>query len=115
MFEELGDRLDGVFRRLKSRGVLTQPMLREALREIRRALLEADVNFKVAKKFLKRIEERALGEAVLKSVRRACRSTRGRCWVAARPVGGAADGRHVRGPAGLRKDDHGCKTGPAVE
>jgi len=69
MFEELGDRLDGVFRRLKSRGVLTQPMLREALREIRRALLEADVNFKVAKKFLKRIEERALGEAVLKSVR----------------------------------------------
>jgi signal recognition particle subunit SRP54 len=69
MFEQLGDRLDGVFRGLKSRGVLTQPMLREALREIRRALLEADVNFMVAKDFLKRVEDRALGEAVLKSIR----------------------------------------------
>ncbi len=69
MFEQLGDRLDGVFRGLKSRGVLTAPMLREALREVRRALLEADVNFLVVKDFLKRVEERALGEAVLKSIR----------------------------------------------
>lgn len=69
MFEQLGDRLDGVFRKLKSRGVLTPPMLREGLREVRRALLEADVNFKVTKDFLKRVEERALGETVLKSVR----------------------------------------------
>ena len=69
MFEQLGDRLDGTFRRLKGRGVLTPPMLREGLREVRRALLEADVNFKVTKDFLKRVEERALGEDVLKSVR----------------------------------------------
>ncbi|MFQ5530318.1 MAG: signal recognition particle protein [Gemmatimonadota bacterium] len=69
MFEQLGDRLDGVFRGLKSRGVLTAPMLREALREVRRALLEADVNFLVARGFLKRVEDRALGEAVLKSIR----------------------------------------------
>ena len=69
MFEQLGDRLDGVFRRLKGRGVITQPMLREGLREVRRALLEADVNFHVARDFLKRVEQRALGEKVLDSVR----------------------------------------------
>lgn len=69
MFEQLGDRLDGVFGRLKSRGVITVPMLREGLREVRRALLEADVNFQVAKDFLARVEERALGEEVLKSIR----------------------------------------------
>jgi signal recognition particle subunit SRP54 len=69
MFEQLGDRLDGVFRRLKGRGVITQPMLREGLREVRRALLEADVNFHVARDFLKRVEERALGEKALESVR----------------------------------------------
>ncbi len=69
MFEQLGDRLDDVFRRLRGRGVITQPMLREGLREVRRALLEADVNFHVARDFLKRVEERALGEKVLESVR----------------------------------------------
>ncbi len=69
MFEQLGDRLDGVFRRLKGRGVITQPMLREGLREVRRALLEADVNFHVARDFLKRVEERAVGEKALESVR----------------------------------------------
>ncbi len=69
MFEQLGDRLDGTFRRLRGRGVLTAPMLREGLREVRRALLEADVNFQVTKDFLKHVEERALGGDVLKSVR----------------------------------------------
>ncbi len=69
MFEQLGDRLDDVFRRLKGRGVITPPMLREGLREVRRALLEVDVNFHVARDFLKRVEERALGEKVLDSVR----------------------------------------------
>ncbi|MBK5098489.1 MAG: signal recognition particle protein [Gemmatimonadetes bacterium] len=69
MFEQLGERLDGVFRGFRSRGVLTAPMLREGLREVRRALLEADVNFHVARDFLKRVEERAVGEDVLKSVK----------------------------------------------
>jgi len=69
MFEQLGERLDGVFRGFRSRGVLTAPMLREGLREVRRALLEADVNFHVARDFLKRVEERAIGEEVLKSVK----------------------------------------------
>jgi signal recognition particle subunit SRP54 len=69
MFEQLGERLDDVFRRLRGRGVITQPMLKEGLREVRRALLEADVNYHVARDFLKRVEERALGEKVLESVR----------------------------------------------
>jgi signal recognition particle subunit SRP54 len=69
MFEQLGERLDGIFRHLRGRGVITQPMLREGLREVRRALLEADVNYHVARDFLKRVEEQALGEKVLESVR----------------------------------------------
>ena len=44
MFEELSDKLDGVLSRFRQRGVLTEPMIREGLREIRRVLLEADVN-----------------------------------------------------------------------
>lgn len=68
MFDELADRLDGVLGRFRQRGLLTEPMIREGLREIRRALLEADVNYKLAREFLARVEERALGEQVLKSV-----------------------------------------------
>jgi signal recognition particle subunit SRP54 len=68
MFEELSEKLDGVLSRFKQRGLLTEPVIREGLREIRRVLLEADVNFQLAKDFLARVEERALGEQVLKSV-----------------------------------------------
>ncbi|MBT8336959.1 MAG: signal recognition particle protein [Gemmatimonadetes bacterium] len=68
MFEELSDKLDGVLSRFRQRGVLTEPMIREGLREIRRVLLEADVNFKVTREFLGRVQERALGEDVVKSV-----------------------------------------------
>ncbi len=68
MFEELSDKLDGVLSRFKQRGVLTEPMIREGLREIRRVLLEADVNYKLTREFLSRVETRALGEQVLKSV-----------------------------------------------
>jgi len=69
MFDELADRLDGVLGRFKSRGLLTEDMIDEGLREIRRALLEADVNYQLAKSFLEKVRERAVGEAVLKSVR----------------------------------------------
>lgn len=69
MFERLSDRLDGVLGGLRQRGVLTEKMLKDGLREVRRALLEADVNYAVARDFLKRVEARALGEDVLKSVR----------------------------------------------
>lgn len=68
MFENLTDRLDGVFRGLRGRGVLTEDNIRESLREIRRALLEADVHFKVAKTLVKRIEERAIGTEALKGI-----------------------------------------------
>ena len=68
MFEDLSRKLDGVLGRFRQRGVLTEPMIRDGLREVRRALLEADVNFRVTRDFLKRVQERALGERVLKSV-----------------------------------------------
>ncbi|MFQ5536814.1 MAG: signal recognition particle protein [Gemmatimonadota bacterium] len=68
MFEELSQKLDTALSRLRQRGVLTEPMIREGLREIRRVLLEADVNFKVTREFLSRVEEKALGEAVLKAI-----------------------------------------------
>jgi signal recognition particle subunit SRP54 len=68
VFEELSEKLDAVLGRFRSRGLLTEPMIREGLREVRRVLLEADVNYQVAKDFLGRVEERATGETVLKSV-----------------------------------------------
>lgn len=68
MFEELSEKLDGVLGRFRQRGLLTEPTIREGLREIRRALLEADVNYLVAKDFLVQVQERALEERVLKSV-----------------------------------------------
>lgn len=68
MFEELGDKLDAALKKLRQRGVLTEPMIKEGLREVRRVLLEADVNFKVTRDFLGRVQERALGEQVLKAV-----------------------------------------------
>jgi signal recognition particle subunit SRP54 len=68
MFDELGTKLDGALKKLRQRGVLTEPMIKEGLREIRRVLLEADVNFQVTRDFLGRVQERAVGESVLKAV-----------------------------------------------
>ncbi len=68
MFEELSQKLDTALGRFRQRGVLTEPMIREGLREVRRILLEADVQFGVTRTFLARVQDRALGEAVLKSV-----------------------------------------------
>ena len=68
MFDGLQDKLQGVFRRLKGEGRVNEEALNRALREIRMALLEADVNFKVVKGFVGRIRERALGEEVLESL-----------------------------------------------
>jgi signal recognition particle subunit SRP54 len=67
MFTSLSQKFEGIFSRLKSRGKLTEKDVREATREVRRALLEADVNFRVAKQFVARIEERMIGEDVAKS------------------------------------------------
>ena len=68
MFDGLQDKLQGVFRRLKGEGRVNEEALNRALREIRMALLEADVNFRVVKGFVGRIRERALGEKVLDSL-----------------------------------------------
>lgn len=68
MFEELSDKFDQVFKRLRGRGVLTEKNVKESLREVRRALLEADVNYKVAKDFVKQVEARALGRETLEGL-----------------------------------------------
>jgi signal recognition particle subunit SRP54 len=68
MFDTLSDKLQGALGDLRSRGVLTEEDLSRAMREIRLALLEADVNFKVVKDFVARVRERATGTAVTKSL-----------------------------------------------
>ena len=62
MFESLSDRFDGIFKRLRGRGKLSEADVDEVLREIRLALLEADVNFEVVKGFVARVRERCVGE-----------------------------------------------------
>lgn len=69
MFEQLSQKLDGVFKKLRGHGTLTEENIRESMREVRRALLEADVNVQVAKDFVKRVEERAVGVETLRSLR----------------------------------------------
>ncbi|MBE5868574.1 MAG: signal recognition particle protein [Lachnospiraceae bacterium] len=64
-FESLTDKLQNVFKNLRSKGRLTQEDVKAALREVRMALLEADVNFKVVKQFVKSVEERAIGADVM--------------------------------------------------
>jgi signal recognition particle subunit SRP54 len=68
MFEDLSGKLDDIFRRLRGKGKLTEDNIKETLREVRRALLEADVNFKVAKDFVDQVREKAIGQDVLKSL-----------------------------------------------
>ena len=68
MFEDLSQRLDSVFQKLRGKGVLSEDNIKDGLREVRRALLEADVNFKVAKEFVKKVQERAVGQEVLKGL-----------------------------------------------
>ena len=68
MFSQLGDRLQEIFKELRGHGTISESNIDAALREIRLALLEADVDFQVAKKFIARVREKALGEAVLRSI-----------------------------------------------
>lgn len=69
MFEGLSNKLQAIFDRLGQRGVLTEADVDVALREVRLALLEADVNLSVAKDFIRRVRERAIGQEVLKALR----------------------------------------------
>ncbi len=68
MFENLTDRLEGVFKKLRGHGKLTEENIGEAMREVRTALLEADVNFKVAKEFVANVTEKAIGKDVSNSL-----------------------------------------------
>ena len=67
-FEGLSDRLEAAFKRLKSKGKLTEADVKEAMREVRLALLEADVSYKVAKDFTNKVTERAIGAQVMESL-----------------------------------------------
>jgi len=68
VFDELTTKLAGVFRKLTGRGKLSEQEVRDGIREIRRVLLEADVNLAVARDLCKRVEERAIGTELLQSV-----------------------------------------------
>jgi signal recognition particle subunit SRP54 len=68
VFESLTAKLDGIFSRLRGRGKLTEANIQEAMREIRLALLEADVNFQVVRDFVQRVREQALGQEVMRSL-----------------------------------------------
>ncbi|MCC6157034.1 MAG: signal recognition particle protein [Deltaproteobacteria bacterium] len=68
MFESLSDRLSGVFKQLKGHGKLSESNIQDALKEVRMSLLEADVNFRVVRDFLARVQERAMGVEVMKSL-----------------------------------------------
>jgi signal recognition particle subunit SRP54 len=68
MFDDLSEKLGNVFARLRGRGVLTEADLKEGLREVRRVLLEADVNFALTREFLERVERKAVGTLLVKSV-----------------------------------------------
>ncbi|MCX7719490.1 MAG: signal recognition particle protein [Candidatus Sumerlaeaceae bacterium] len=68
MFESLSERLEGVFKNLRGQGRITEANVKDALRDVKMALLEADVNFRVVKDFVARVQEKALGREVLTSV-----------------------------------------------
>lgn len=68
MFDSLSERLDGIFQKLRGQGRLDEKNIQEGLREIRLALLEADVNYKVVRDFIEKVKEKALGQEVLKSL-----------------------------------------------
>jgi len=68
MFPELSDKLQEIFKELRGHGTISESNMDAALRQVRLALLEADVDFQVAKKFIARVKEKALGETVLRSI-----------------------------------------------
>ncbi len=67
-FESLSEKLQNVFKNLRNKGRLTEADVKAALKEVKMALLEADVNFKVVKQFIKSVQERAVGQDVMNSL-----------------------------------------------
>src|SRR2546429_2115827 len=68
MFPQLSDKLQDIFKELRGHGTLSEANIDAALRQVRLALLEADVDFQVARRFIARVKEKALGESVLRSI-----------------------------------------------
>src|SRR5580765_3743221 len=68
MFSQLGDKLQDIFKDLRGHGTISEANINDALRQVRMALLEADVDFQVARNFIARVKEKALGESVLRSI-----------------------------------------------
>ena len=68
MFENLSDKLDRAFKLLKGQGKITEINVAETLKEVRRALLDADVSYKIAKQFTDTVKEKAMGQNVLTAV-----------------------------------------------
>src|SRR5215217_4097640 len=68
MFDELSEKLEAAYARLRGRGILTEADIKEGLREVRRVLLEADVNFQLTREFLERVEKKAIGVAQIRTV-----------------------------------------------
>ena len=65
MFESLSERLEGAFKNLRGHSQITESNVKDVMRDVKMALLEADVNFKVVKEFVSRVQEKSLGEDVL--------------------------------------------------
>ncbi len=97
MFDGLSDRLGGVLKTLRGYGKLTETNIEASLRDVRLALLEADVNYVVVKDFIGRVKEKALGEEVLRSITPAQQFTKIVKDELARTLGGAASGLELRG------------------
>ncbi len=68
MFNNLTERFDAIFKKLKGKGKLTEQNIKDSMREVRRALLEADVNFKIVKNFIDEVSKKAVGTEVMKSI-----------------------------------------------
>ena len=67
-FESLSEKIQGAFKKLTGRGKLSESDVKEAMREVRMALLEADVNYAIVKDFVKKVSERAVGSEILQSL-----------------------------------------------
>ena len=68
MLENLGNRFQDIFKKVRGHGKLSEENIKEALKEVKMSLLEADVNYKVVKDFIKKIQEKAIGTEVLKGI-----------------------------------------------
>ena len=90
-FEGLSTKLNNVFGKLKGHGKLTEKDIKDAMREVRMALLDADVNFKVAKDFVNKVSEKAVGAKVMESL-----------TPAQQVIDMEADGRRREGPSASR-------------